>query len=215
MKRIILLIIVVFSLSVYQTSAKTFAFGVKGGMTLSSLTFKGDFSENFNSDNRGGFFVGPMLNISLPLGFNIEAAAMYAYDKVQYSNQNGGVTDKRHLIEVPVNLRWQISAGNIIGVYILAGPDFSFNLNETVEIENYIKQTLETEGINPSVLKDETKPLSMGLGVGAGIVFFDHLNIGFNYVIPMGYTYKYVLGETGLEFSSKVERWQISAAYIF
>ena len=91
----------------------------------------------------------------------------------------------------------------------------SFNLNETVEIENYIKQTLETEGINPSVLKDETKPLSMGLGVGAGIVFFNHLNIGFNYVIPMGYTYKYVLGETGLEFSSKVERWQISAAYIF
>ena len=215
MRRIILLILFVFSLSIFQTTAKTFSFGVKGGMTLSSLTFKGDFSENFKSDNRGGFFVGPMANFSLPLGFNIEVAAMYAYDKVQYSNQKGGVTDKRHLIEVPVNFRWQISAGDVFGVYILAGPDFSFNLNEAGEIENYIKQTLEAEGINPSILKNETKPMSMGLGVGAGLVFFKHLNIGFNYVFPMAYTYKYVLGETGLEFSSKVERWQISAAYIF
>ena len=55
----------------------------------------------------------------------------------------------------------------------------------------------------------------MGIGLGAGIILFDHLNIGFNYIFPVDYTYKYVLGETGLEFSTKAKRWQISAAYMF
>ena len=215
MKRKSLLILFVLSLAVFQMSAKNFEFGVKGGVTLSNLSFKGDFTKNFSSDNRAGFFVGPMVNASLPLGFNVDAAVMYAFDKVQYSDLKGGVTDKRHIIEMPVNLKWEISIAKIIGVYVAAGPDFAFNLNKGSEIESYIKGSLEADGIDSSVLKNETKSLSMGIGLGAGIILFDHLNIGFNYIFPVDYTYKYVLGETGLEFSTKAKRWQISAAYMF
>ena len=215
MKRKLLLILFVLSASLFQMSAKNFSFGVKGGMTLSDLSFKGSFSKNFSSDNRAGFFVGPMANATLPLGFNIDAALMYAYDKVRYNNQKGGVTDERHMIELPVNLRWQISVAKVFGIYLAGGPDFAFNLNKGSEIENYIKQSLESDGINADLLRNETKPVTIGIGVGAGFVFFDHLNIGFSYIFPMDYTYKYVYGDIGFEFSSKVKRWQISAAYIF
>ena len=118
MKRKLLLILFVLSLFVFQISAKNFEFGVKGGMTLSNLSFKskGDFVDNFKSENRAGFFVGPMVNINLPLGFNVDAALMYAHDKVQYIDLNGGVTDKRHILEMPINLRWEISIAKIIGI---------------------------------------------------------------------------------------------------
>jgi hypothetical protein len=215
MKKILLSLLLLFFITQFHVSAKTFSFGVKGGVTLSSLSFKGDFSDNFTSDNRAGFFVGPMANVNLPLGFNVDAALMYAYDLVDYNNQKGGVTEKRHILEIPINLKWRISLAKVIGIYFTAGPDFSFNLNKGGEIEDFIKQSLEGEGVDHHLLKNETKSLSMGVGLGAGIELFSHLNIGFNYIIPVDYTYKYVLGDTGLEFSSKVKRWQISAAYIF
>lgn len=215
MKRLLIIFCLISTISITTISAKNFRYGLKGGVTLSSLTFKGSFKDNFNSENRAGFFVGPMINASLPLGFNIDAALMYAHDLVRYDNKKGGVCENRHMIELPINLKWQISAGKVIGIYIAGGPDLAFNLSRGGEIEEYIKTSLETDGINSSLLKNETKSLSVGMGLGAGIVFFDHLNIGFNYIFPLDYTYKYVLGETGLEFSSKAKRWQISAAYIF
>lgn len=215
MKKIALLIILFCSISIFHTSAKSFTFGLKGGVTLSSLSFKGDFTKNFNSENRTGFFVGPTANASLPLGFNIDAAVMYARDKVRYENQKGGVTDNRHMIEVPVNLKWQISAPKVIGVYFSAGPDFAFNLNKCGDIEKFIKTSLEKEGVDPSLLRNHTKTVTIGIGVGAGIVLFDHLNLGFNYIFPIDYVYKYTYGDTDLEFTSKAKRLQISAAYIF
>ena len=215
MKKILISLVLLFSITLFHVSAKTFSFGVKGGVTLSSLSFKGDFTENFSSDNRAGFFIGPMANVNLPLGFNVDAALMYAYDLVDYDNSKGGVTEKRHMLEIPVNLKWRISLAKAIGIYFTAGPDFVFNLNKGGAIEDFIKQSLEGEGVDHHLLKNETKSLSMGVGLGAGIELFSHLNIGFNYIIPVDYTYKYVLGDTGLEFSSKVKRWQISAAYIF
>ena len=215
MKKIVLLIVIFCTFSVFYTSAKSFSFGVKGGVTLSSLSFKGDFAKNFNSENRAGFFVGPMANVSMPLGFNLDAAIMYANDKVRYENQKGGVTDTRHIIDVPVNLKWQISAAKIIGVYFAAGPDFAFNLNKCDDIEEFIKSSLDKDGEDSSLLKNNTKTVSIGIGVGAGLVLFDHLNLGFNYIFPIDYLYKYTYGETDLEFTSKAKRWQISAAYIF
>ncbi|MBR4963677.1 MAG: PorT family protein [Muribaculaceae bacterium] len=215
MKKILLSLLLLFSITLFQVSAKTFSLGLKGGVTLSSLSFKGDFSDNFSSENRAGFFIGPMANVNLPLGFNVDAALMYSYDLVDYNNQKGGVTEKRHILEIPVNLKWRVSLAKVIGIYFTAGPDFAFNLNRGGAIEDFIKQSLEEDGVDSRLLKNETKSLSMGVGLGAGIELFSHLNIGFNYIIPVDYTYKYILGDTGLEFSSKVKRWQISAAYIF
>ena len=216
MKRKSLLILFVLSVAIFQVSAKNFAFGVKGGLTLSDLSFKGDFAENFTSKNRAGFFVGPMANVDLPLGFNVDAALMYALDKVEYSDLKGSVEDDRHIIEIPINLRWEISIAKVFGVYVAGGPDFAFNLNKGDAIENHIKQSLELEGGDPLLLRNETKPLTMGIGLGAGIILLDHLNIGFNYIFPVDYTYKYVYdGGEGKEFSSKSKRWQVSVAYIF
>lgn len=217
MKRVIFIFFIILSISTVtaQTPSKKIRYGVKGGVTLSSLTFRGDFKDNFSSENRAGFFIGPMINANLPLGFNLDGAIMYAHDLVRYDNQKGGICENRHMIEVPINLKWQLSAGNVIGIYIAGGPDLAFNLSRGGEIEDHIKSSLEAEGINPELLRNETKSLSVGISLGAGIVFFDHLNIGFNYIFPIDYTYKYVLGETGLDFSSKAKRWQISAAYIF
>ncbi len=215
MRKLVLLMTLLVALSISDMSAKILQYGVKGGVTLTNLTLDTNFKNTFSSDNRAGFFFGPMVNINLPVGFNVDAALMYAQDKIKYENEAGSVSDIRRIIEVPVNIKWSISAAKIIGFYMAAGPDFAFNLNRGGDIEDYLKESMEKQGISSSLLKNETKSVSIGISVGAGFILFNHLNIGFNYIIPVDHTYKYVIGDTGAEFSSKTKRWQISAAYMF
>ena len=62
---------------------------------------------------------------------------------------------------MPINLRWERSIAKIIGIYIAGGPDFSFNLNKLEAIEDQIKSSLAVAELDPALLKNETKPLSM------------------------------------------------------
>ena len=54
----------------------------------------------------------------------------------------------------------------------------------------------------------------VGIYIGAGVKLIKHLQIGVNYNIPLGDSYK--LKEVGeAVIGAKNKTWQISAAYIF
>lgn len=194
---------------VSNAGAKTFSLGLKGGVTLSTLSLSGDVGDTFGSDNRAGFFVGPMLGIKLPLGFGVEGAVMYAQNKVKYSDEYGSVSDVQRLIEIPVNLKWSIGFKDIIGVYATAGPDFMFNFGKMSDIAGHLST------INGTTVSADTKDFTVGISLGAGVVLVSHLQIGFNYIIPLQDTYKFTAEGIGDVLTAKDKRWQISAAYLF
>lgn len=192
--------------------AQFLKWGVKGGVNLSDIDWKGGYEGN--KDNSAGFFIGPMAEITLPVvGLGFDAALMYSQRGKEYDVMEGsGVTldAKQQGIEIPVNLKYTIGLGSLLGIYVAAGPDFFFNFKD-VELKGW------KDAQNAGDLID-SKKAQVGINVGAGLKLVKHLQIGFNYQIPLGDSFSTgealkAMGEDII--SGKTKTWQVSVAYIF
>ncbi|MEI3342985.1 MAG: outer membrane beta-barrel protein [Coprobacter fastidiosus] len=137
-------------------------------------------------DNLSGFFVGPMIEFKFPVfGLGVDGSLLYSQTKMKFINEttNIGVTNKQHELDIPVNLKWSHSLLKLIGIYLAAGPDFSFNLKS-----DNIGSDLADIAVS-TVQEDKTsikrKAANVGLNFGAGIILVKHLQVGFNYNLPL------------------------------
>ena len=86
--------------------------GIKGGMNLSKLTFDKDV---VSSNNRAGFFVGPIFYVDLPFlpGFGFDLAAIY--DR-KGTTMTAVIDDQKYekkgyvqFLDVPIDINYKIS----------------------------------------------------------------------------------------------------------
>lgn len=163
--------------------AQLIKFGVKGGLNLSELDLKG-----YDADNTTGFFIGPMAEVTIPIiGLGIDGALMFS--------QRGEEQWKQQGLEIPLNLKYTIGLGSMLGVYLAAGPDFFFNFKDVKESAGFKK-----------------KDSQVGLNLGGGVKLLRHLQVGINYQIPLGDSFDLKeLKDAG----AKTKTWQVSLAYIF
>ena len=160
--------------------AQLIKWGVKGGVNMTKIDWDGGYDGN--KDNSTGFFIGPMAEITIPIvGLGVDGALLYS--------QKGEDGLKQQGIEVPVNLKYTIGLGSMLGIYFAAGPDFFFDFKEK-------------EGVD--------RKAQVGLNLGAGVKLIQHLQIGINYQIPLGDSFKIANA-----YGAKNKTWQISAAYLF
>lgn len=171
--------------------AQLLKFGVKGGLNMTKLKLEG------MKDNSTGFFIGPMAEVTIPIiGLGVDGALLYS----QKGDKLDGIDTKQAGLDIPINLKYSIGLGSMLGVYIAAGPDFYFNFKGDEKFVNE-QETLEK------------KKAQVGINVGAGLKLLRHLQVGFNYNIPFGdsFTWK----NAGHAIGAKNKTWQVSAAYIF
>lgn len=201
MKKIFAALIVAVCIGMALPAQAQIHFGVKGGLNLSKASLS-DVGANFKKDNFTGFFIGPMAEITLPVvGLGVDGALLFSQRGVKVSNgEDGSYTVKQNGIDIPINLKYNIGLGSILGVYLAAGPDFYFD---------FAKDKKFDEG------KIDKKKAQVGINIGAGVKLMKKLQIGANYNIPLGDTGKFK-DEEGNEFGSyKTKTWQVSVAYIF
>lgn len=189
MKKVVtVLFIAVCACVALPAQAQFFQMGIKGGANVSKISF--------NKEDRGGFFIGPMAEVTIPiLGLGIDAALLY--------NQKGSKSDEFNLkqsgLDIPVNLKWTFGLGSMFGIYVAAGPDFFFNFKD------------DTYNV--------TKRKSMvGMNFGAGLKLIKHLQVGVNYNIPLGNSGEVEWRDVGdaLKYRDyKIKTWQMSLAYMF
>lgn len=174
-------------------------FGVKGGLNLSKASFS-NVGENFKKDNFTGFFIGPMAEFNIPIvGLGVDASLLFAQRGIKVSQGNDDYTIKQNGIDIPVNLKYTIGLGSLVGIYLAAGPDFYFDFASNKTIEG---------------AKTDKRKAEVGINVGAGLKLLNHLQVGANYNIPLGNTAK--IKKDGSEIGSyKTKTWQVSVAYIF
>lgn len=199
--------------------------GVKGGISLLNADFSG-LSSNFKTENVGGFFVGPMVDVTIPfVGLGVDGSLLYAEKGTKFTNiiTNEDVTNKQKTIDVPVNLKYSIGLGNAASIFLAAGPNFSFNINNdnlTTDLTEIASQTIS--GNLPSI---DRKNSEVSVNIGGGLKLLNHLQIGLNYNLPLTDSAKQNfsngdLGElsgiiSGSSFKTKNKIWQVSVAYIF
>ncbi len=175
-------------------------FGVKGGLNISEMEFNMSVAD---IDNRKGFFVGPMMEFTVPFtGIGFDMAALYDQREIKLD----GRKDKIQYIDVPINLKYSIGT-KMAGVYVAAGPQFAFNVggkNIFDEIED--GHTFE---LSNSVLS---------MNVGGGVKLFGKLQVGYNYSIGLGNTGEMKLSDAVDKVKNndfKYKTHQISVAYLF
>lgn len=197
MRKVWSILLLVAAFFVALPSQAQLQWGVRGGLNLAKASFSG---QDFNSDNYTGFYIGPTAEFTIPLvGLGLDGSLLYS----QTGIKGEGETLKRQSIEIPVNLKYNVGLGSLIGVYVAAGPQFGFGLNDD--------ELKVGEG------KFAFKNSNLSLNLGAGLKLFRHLQAGFTYNIPLGKTAEYegVLDAGEKAFSAKLKTWQVSVAYMF
>ena len=157
-------------LSVVSMHAQ-FRWGVEAGANFNSLSFSSDM---FKSGNRAGFFVGPKVDVKIPLlGFGADASLLYSMNSVNV--QSAGVDRSKNLsyLEIPINARYAFSF-KVISLYLATGPQFNYCMST----DNTIAELYGTAigGINRA---------TWGWNVGAGVEILKHLQVGVTYTIPI------------------------------
>ena len=189
MKKITSMAIIVMALFVAVPAQAQFSWGIKGGVNLVSndlSAMKGMSGKDIaNLDNYTGFFIGPKMEVRIPiLGLGVEAAALYSQKGMTIGD---GETFKQNGFQVPLSVKYGIGIGNIANVFIAAGPEFGFNMGQTSKVINDIVISQDgsaTGDIKAYVLDKST--LSINVGVGATLL--NHLQVAVNYNIPWGRT---------------------------
>ena len=189
MKKIIsVLMVAVALMMVAPAQAQLIKFGVKGGMNFSELDLSVKTFEGVKEKSTG-FFIGPMAEITLPIvGLGVDGAVLFS--------QRGSDELKEQGLEIPVNLKYTIGLGSMLGVYFAAGPDFYFNLKD-IDWQNV-----------------DAKKTQVALNLGAGVKLLSKLQLGLTYQIPMGDSFEWK-NVTEKAVSAKNKTWQASIAYIF
>lgn len=208
MRRILTLVVLLAAMTM-TLQAQGIKFGVKGGLNITKMSFSEDV---YKTDNQTGFYIGPTLKISLPMGFGVDIAALYdqrsAGVEAKTSSQtiieggcvDGNCDDKidQKSLQIPVNVRYNIGIGGEAGIYLAAGPQFGFPVSDKV---------FETE-VGEYRLKDA----NLSINFGAGIYLLKHLEVGFTYNLAAGKSGEF---KSGKDIDTHNHAWQIGAAIYF
>ncbi len=121
-----------------QTQAIDFNWGLKGGINLSGSTYKG-LASNIKYDNDCGFFIGPMAEISFPLGLSIDGSLLYLQRRTHFTNTDDYVVANyfRHSLDIPLYLKFTFNPLQILGIYAGVGPSFTFDIKTTTYPINF------------------------------------------------------------------------------
>lgn len=188
--------------------------GVKGGVDLAKLSFKNDV---FKSDNRTGWFIGPTMNIPIPLpGMSIDLAALYNQreSKIDVFYAPAGTTDTRQVntlktkqIIVPLSLRYSIYLGTGFNVFAFGGPQLGFAIGDK-------EQNLTDD--NEAIWRLKNSAFSVNVGAGITLANFQlsaNYNVGVSKTGEV--TWKNATQAAADGWNGNYNSWQVSAAYYF
>lgn len=211
MKKVLTLIMVV-AASMFATNANAqIKFGVKGGLNVSSLKLNDDM---WATDNKAGFFFGPMVKVTVPLvGLSFDAAALYDQKEAKMhwgdvvgADMSQTTTIKQQYIDIPINIRYGVGLGSLANVFVFAGPQWGINVGD---------KNFKWDASSSYSLKKAT----FSVNVGAGVTLFKHLQGSLNYNIECNKSGKM---DTGRNYSDDAKwvkgrnnTWQIALGYWF
>lgn len=170
-------------LSFIPASAQ-FSYGLRGGLNLVNNDITAVNEEAaMNKDSYTGFFIGPMIEVQVPIiGIGVDAAVLYSQKGLQVSKEEDM---KNQAVAVPVSLKYTLGLGNFASVFVAAGPEFDYKIGD-----------LECKFQDGNDVKEfALEKSTWSINVGAGVKLINHIQAGINYNIPVSKEGAYKLYE--------------------
>lgn len=178
---------------------------------MTSMSFSEDV---FDASNKTGFFVGPMVKVTVPIvGLSFDAAALYDQKEadVKYVGTNGDFGQanvKQQSINIPVNVRYGFGLSSLANIFLFAGPQWGINVGD----KNFTWNETSSYSLKKS---------NFSVNVGAGVTLLNHLQISANYNIACGKSADASFSKaldavtTAGKDKSRNNSWQIALGYWF
>lgn len=211
MKKVLSIVFLVAAMLFAANANAQIKFGLKGGLNVTSMSFS---EEVFDASNKTGFFVGPMVKVTVPIvGLSFDAAALYDQKEadVKYTGTEGElgkVNVKQQSINIPVNVRYGFGLSSLANIFLFAGPQWGINVGD--------KNFKWNESSSYSLKKS-----NFSVNVGAGVTLLNHLQVSANYNIACGKSADASLSKA-LDAASNAGKdkshnnsWQIALGYWF
>lgn len=186
-------------------------FGIKAGINMSETSIKDvpqtTFGQLFEIGKDDGFFVGPVLKLSLPIPhLGIDVGAYYDLRRTDINDKEINMQS----IVVPANLRFDVSVLGVLGIYLAAGPQLSFSIGNEDYDWTDAQQVRNTFRVQAS---------SFAFNLGGGIRISD-LEVGAVYQIPVGRTADIISLADAAERiyevrSATTNTWQLTLGWYF
>ena len=176
MKKVLSIVFLVAAMLFAANANAQIKFGLEGGLNVTSMSFS---EEVFDASNKTGFFVGPMVKVTVPIvGLSFDAAALYDQKEadVKYTGTEGElgkVNVKQQSINIPVNVRYGFGLSSLANIFLFAGPQWGINVGN--------KNFKWNESSSYSLKKS-----NFSVNVGAGVTLLNHLQVSANYNIACG-----------------------------
>lgn len=175
MKKILSLVFLVAAMMFATSANAQVKFGLKGGLNVTSMSFSEDV---FDASNKTGFFVGPMVKVTVPIvGLSFDAAALYdqkeADVKYNIDGELGKTTVRQKSINIPVNVRYGFGLSSLANAFLFAGPQWGINVGD----KNFKWNETSSYSLKKS---------NFSVNVGVGVTLLNHLQISANYNIACG-----------------------------
>lgn len=210
MKKILSLVFLVAAMMFATSANAQVKFGLKGGLNVTSMSFSEDV---FDASNKTGFFVGPMVKVTVPIvGLSFDAAALYdqkeADVKYNIDGELGKTTVRQKSINIPVNVRYGFGLSSLANAFLFAGPQWGINVGD----KNFKWNETSSYSLKKS---------NFSVNVGAGVTLLSHLQISANYNIACGKSADASLVKAAEALTnagkdkSRNNSWQIALGYWF
>ena len=176
MKKVLSIVFLVAAMLFAANANAQIKFGLKGGLNVTSMSFS---EEVFDASNKTGFFVGPMVKVTVPIvGLSFDAAALYDQKEadVKYAGTEGElgkVNVKQQSINIPVNVRYGFGLSSLANIFLFAGPQWGINVGD----KNFKWNETSSYSLKKS---------NFSVNVGAGVTLLKHLQVSANYNIACG-----------------------------
>lgn len=212
MKKVLSFIVLAVSFFFANSAQAQIKLGVKGGLNVSSLKLNDNM---YDASNRAGFFIGPMVKVTVPVtGLSFDVAALYdqkeakvkvADDVVGGTYNSTTVTQK--FIDIPVNVRYGFGLSSLANIFLFAGPQWGINVGN----KNFKWNKSSSYSL---------KKANFSVNVGAGVTLLNHLQASVNYNIECNKSGKMDTGSLDSSGNPVVVKgrnntWQISLGYWF
>ncbi|MDR0825238.1 MAG: PorT family protein [Prevotella sp.] len=190
------------SMLTVNTVSAQFRFGVRGGVDVASSHLNTGI---LKSDNRLGFQIGPTVEFTVPgVGFGFDVSALYGYKKYKITDiEEDAALLNYNYVSIPVNLKQRFSLG-LFGIFITGGAYGNVKVDKD-----------ETNSLNDVMDAYKYKNFILGVGAGAGVNLFKHLDIGLYFRGDLTKDYKEEKVNTGTLKNKKNQSWTVGATYFF
>ncbi len=175
MKKIIMTAVVVMAFAF--TNAQEVKFGIKGALSITTLT--GDVED---ASSKVGFQAGGFAEIKITDKFSVQPEVLYS---AQGGKEKGDIENNGNVFSAEVDYKLAYINVPVMAKYYVADK---FNLEAGPQIGFLVsaKGKMSALGRSEEVdMKDAYKSIDLGLNLGAGYDFTENLSVGVRYTLGL------------------------------